>query len=208
MFAYAGVPFEDYRINELPAHRAANPADRPEWNAIKSKLPFGVVPVLEVDGEYLGDTCAIARYLAQPLGLSGANDWEEAEADAIVTFILSSDFDFPFMEMIAEMEPERRKDAMERLKMRIPKVAETLEKLLEKNNSSPESKGFFIGSTPTIADFFSVNFIDVVETYIQPGLLNDFAVLQAHARRIRDLPGIKEFIETHADLADFGKIIS
>ena len=90
MFAYANIPFEDYRIMEKPPHRMADPSVRPEWTALKSKLPYGMVPVLEVDGDYLGDSHAIARYLAKPCGLAGADDWEEAEADAIITFIISS----------------------------------------------------------------------------------------------------------------------
>ncbi|OWA55174.1 putative Glutathione S-transferase 4 [Hypsibius exemplaris] len=85
MFAYGGVPFEDFRIKERPQIVTGKP--NPEWDELKQKLPFGVVPVLEVNGEYLGEGAAIARYLAPKCGLAGANEWETAQADGIVTFI-------------------------------------------------------------------------------------------------------------------------
>lgn len=50
--AYGNVPFEDVRIQ---------PGD--EWvQKWKPKMPFGTVPVLEVeDGKFLGESAAIAR---------------------------------------------------------------------------------------------------------------------------------------------------
>ena len=87
MFAYANVPFEDQRIKELPYYVSADP--KPEWEALKARTPFGTVPVLEVNGKLLGETQTIARYLAKPLGLSGKDDWEFAQADSIVNYLTS-----------------------------------------------------------------------------------------------------------------------
>jgi glutathione S-transferase len=45
-------------------------------------MPFGQVPVLEVDGEkMLAQSMTIARYLARRHGLAGQNDWEQSQAD-------------------------------------------------------------------------------------------------------------------------------
>ena len=87
MFAYANVPFEDYRIKDLPSYLSSEPS--PEWDALKETLPFGTVPVLEVDGRCLGETHAIARFLAKRLGIAGANAWETAQADSIMSYIYS-----------------------------------------------------------------------------------------------------------------------
>ncbi|GMS93301.1 hypothetical protein PENTCL1PPCAC_15476, partial [Pristionchus entomophagus] len=44
---------------------------------------FGQLPVLEVDGEQLGQTYAINRYLAQQFGFAGATRLEAARVDAV-----------------------------------------------------------------------------------------------------------------------------
>lgn len=51
-------------------------------------MPFGQVPVLEVDGsKFLAQSHTIARYLARQHGLAGQNDWEQAQADMYVDCI-------------------------------------------------------------------------------------------------------------------------
>ncbi len=50
-------------------------------------FPFGFVPVLEVDGVQIGQTIAINSFLARKTGLTGSNDVEYAQAEAIVDFI-------------------------------------------------------------------------------------------------------------------------
>lgn len=44
-------------------------------------MPFGHVPVLEVDGKMLSQSSAISRYLARQVGLNGQNEWEDALVD-------------------------------------------------------------------------------------------------------------------------------
>lgn len=47
-------------------------------------MPFGQVPVLEMDGKMVHQSVAISRYLAKLVNLTGSNDLEDLEIDAIV----------------------------------------------------------------------------------------------------------------------------
>lgn len=50
-------------------------------------MPFGQVPVLEVDGKLLAQSHSIARFLARNYGLAGQNEWEQSLADMYVDCI-------------------------------------------------------------------------------------------------------------------------
>ncbi len=57
MLNYGAVPFEDVRFK------------REQWPELKPKMPFGQVPVLEVDGKMLAQSSAMERYVAKLVGL-------------------------------------------------------------------------------------------------------------------------------------------
>lgn len=46
-------------------------------------MPFGQLPVLEVDGKRVHQSVAIARYIAKRVGLAGSNDWESLLIDVV-----------------------------------------------------------------------------------------------------------------------------
>lgn len=47
-------------------------------------MPFGKVPILEIDGKVLNQSIAICRYLSKKCGLAGSNDWESLMIDIAV----------------------------------------------------------------------------------------------------------------------------
>ena len=47
-------------------------------------LPWGQIPILEVDGKVYGQSNAIARYLAKKYNLVGKNEFESLKCDEIV----------------------------------------------------------------------------------------------------------------------------
>jgi glutathione S-transferase len=71
IFEYAKQPYEDVRV------------DHADWPNLKAKTPFGQLPVLEVDGKPLAQSCAIARYLARKFNLAGKDEFEQAYVDSI-----------------------------------------------------------------------------------------------------------------------------
>jgi len=51
---------------------------------MKPTTPYGQIPLLEVDGEVISESVAIARYCAREFGLAGKTTFESAQADEIV----------------------------------------------------------------------------------------------------------------------------
>ena len=47
-------------------------------------MPFAELPALEVDGQTIVQSLAIARYIAKKHGLAGKDDMEAAKADMVV----------------------------------------------------------------------------------------------------------------------------
>jgi len=50
-------------------------------------MPFGQVPVLEVDGKLMAQSHTISRFLARRYGLAGKSEWEKSFADMYVDCI-------------------------------------------------------------------------------------------------------------------------
>merc|ERR1712186_288615 len=72
LLAQAGVKYEDKRISQA------------EWEKLKPTMPFAELPALEVDGQTIVQSLAIARFIAKKHGLAGNGDMEAAKADMIV----------------------------------------------------------------------------------------------------------------------------
>lgn len=66
-------------------------------------MPFGQVPVLEVDGKVAHQSIAIARYLAKQVKLVGKDDWEDLAIDSMVDTVndlRASEFLFRNVELV------------------------------------------------------------------------------------------------------------
>lgn len=71
--AIAGVAFEDVRLKD------------DQFAAIKSQLPFGALPVFEVEGHgSFAETNAILRLIGRVHGLHPNDPWEGARHDAVM----------------------------------------------------------------------------------------------------------------------------
>ena len=69
LFHYANVEFEDYRL------------DSSEWPGAKDRYPWGVLPMLEVDGRKLSQSFAIGRFLGKEFNLMSCDEFESAKCD-------------------------------------------------------------------------------------------------------------------------------
>ncbi|XP_072050148.1 glutathione S-transferase 1-like [Amphiura filiformis] len=64
LFEIAGVEYEDKRIDYDT-----------EWADLKPNTPFGVLPILEVDGKQLTESRAIYSYLAKEFEIPNLFVW-------------------------------------------------------------------------------------------------------------------------------------
>ncbi|VDP05095.1 unnamed protein product [Heligmosomoides polygyrus] len=71
VFAVAKQEFTDVRFSHE------------EWPKHKAEMPFGQLPVLEVDGKQLAQSFAIVRFLARKFGLAGKTAFDEALVDSM-----------------------------------------------------------------------------------------------------------------------------
>ena len=55
-----------------------------DMKSLKPTLPFGQLPVLEVDGVIIGQSMAIARFLANEYGIAGSSNMVKAQVDEVV----------------------------------------------------------------------------------------------------------------------------
>lgn len=176
MFHIAGVPYEDVRF------------EREEWPKHKEEMPWGQVPVLEVDGKKLAQSNAIYQYLAKQFKLNGKDDWEAAQIQELLG---SVDDMFVNLRPVFMAPDEEKPKLMEKIaKESLAPYLDRVQKRLKANGT-----GHFVGSGLTVADivFFTV-FSGMKERYC-PGLVEKYPELEAFVGKIAGLPKIKEWID-------------
>lgn len=173
LLSYGGVEFEDVRI------------DRDQWTELKKLMPFGQVPVLEINGKMTHQSVAIARYLAKQMKLTGNNDLEDLEIDAMVDTIND------LRQKISAVNKEDDKSRKQALKDQL--ILETLPFYLERLNNIAES-GYLVLGRLTWADLYFVSMIDYMVGVMQMDILENYPHLQALKSLVLEVPGIQKWI--------------
>ncbi|XGW09005.1 hypothetical protein V3C99_011371 [Haemonchus contortus] len=181
IFALADQKFEDNRLT------------REAFAEVKPTLPFGQVPVLEVDGKQLAQSLAINRYLAKTFGFAGKDDFEAALIDSLGD---------QYSDYRAEMktyyyaahgfmpgDPEKLKTEV--LFPARDKFLNFITKFL-KNNAS---HGYLIGDKISWVDvLIAEHMADMSRTV--PGFLDQFPEVKEHMNKVQEHPKIKKWIES------------
>ncbi|XP_074849698.1 hematopoietic prostaglandin D synthase [Carettochelys insculpta] len=172
LFAYSNIKYEDHRI------------ERADWPRIKPTIPFGKLPILEVDGVILHQSLAIARYLAKEIGLAGQTPLDQALVDAIVDTIDDFMSMFPWTEENEDVKQQKFNDLL----------TNTAPELLRDVDSFLGNKKWLVGKSVTWADFYW----DVCSTtllFLKPGLVDNYPKLLALKERVQALPAIAAWTE-------------
>nr|CAD7455969.1 unnamed protein product [Timema tahoe] len=178
IFAYAKVEYEDERIS------------REKWPEIKKGLPFGVLPVLEVDGKVVGQSMAIARYLAKEFGLAGKDAWENLQCDMLVDTLSDLRQGKDCLTGGRYTHPVKKEEKKHILiKETIPYYLKKFENVLNENN------GFFVGGAVTWTDLVFAVSLEGFEAIFGKEALDSYPTLKSFKERIFNLPNIRAWIQ-------------
>ncbi|OWA51149.1 hypothetical protein BV898_15644 [Hypsibius exemplaris] len=155
-------------------------------------INFSKALMFIMDGKPLPESIAIARFAARETGLAGKDNFESARIDALVDYLGDAQKGLQAL----RTEPDEKKKAAlkeEYIKVGLQPYLQELERHLEANNNG---KGFLFGSEPTWADFALTVFVD--NPAFDTTLLDNFALLNAHHKRVHELKPIKEWLQKHS----------
>ncbi|KAF5279379.1 hypothetical protein FQA39_LY05489 [Lamprigera yunnana] len=174
LLSYGGIEFEDFRI------------EKENWLHIRPHMPFGQVPVLEIDGKQTYQSVAICRYLAREVKLCGLNDWEDMEIDAIVDTI--NDLRKKMSMYYYHTGP----DFKERLKgplfdKTIPHYLKCFEEIAKEN------RGHLAAGKLTWADFYFVGVLEHMDFMFGKRLIEGYINLEKVEYNVLNLPSIKDW---------------
>jgi glutathione S-transferase len=167
IFADKGIDYVDERVSDGFAQ-------------LKPTLPFGQLPVLEVNGIVIPQSVAITRYLAREHGLYGKNSAEGALADAIIDGLHD-------MRAAVDKGVDDAAKAEARRKW-----LSHFERLLKNNNGG---NGFLVGNDITFADYWMFNSLESLKS-IDATILNDYHLISALHDRIGARPGIAAWLKS------------
>jgi len=181
-FVQAGVQYEDHRVS----------MDNKDW---KSDALFGQLPILEVDGVKMVQSCAIARFIARKHHLAGANPIEEAQVDCMADGFKDFMNEARDWYIVAFGFAQGDKEAL--FKSKVVPATQKLFAGLEKSLKSSGS-GFLVGKSATWADFLIAERLDTFHGF-GSHLFDGHPEIEKYVNHVKDLPKIKEWIKKRPD---------
>jgi glutathione S-transferase len=179
LFAYKGIHYEDIRITY------------DEWSEFKPKTPFGSMPVLEEDGNMLGGSLVILRYLAEKpeFDCAGNNQWDNAWLANIADFI--NDFTDQMIQVFFEKDEQKKKELEEKFK------TEVVPKYLVKLNELALNEGYLWGDKLTWPDLILYNISTLLHDFVVtvPEFNRSYPGLEKLIANVESNPGIAEWLK-------------
>lgn len=164
-----------------------------EWGKMKASMPFGQMPVLEVDGKKLSQGAAIAAYAGEIGGLLPATPCERAKA--LEMTVAWADLSPKFALLMAQKEnkAEMKKIYEETMSGFIKPRLGVYDAHLK---ASPSG---YITSKLSYADLFTYNNLKGLEHFFGANLA-DYPALKAFVAKIEAEPCVKDYIASRKDV--------
>ncbi|KAH0950950.1 hypothetical protein HN011_004073 [Eciton burchellii] len=174
LLSYADIDFVDDRF------------DKADWPKIKPTMPFGQVPILEIDGKKINQSVAICRYLAKQCSLAGKNDWEALEIDAAVDNI--HDLRYKIASFHYESNETARKEKRRVTEEQLPFLLRILDDQVKNND------GYFVGGTLSWADLTFVALLDYLNFMMEEDIIEKYENLKQLKQKVLEVPAIKTWV--------------
>ena len=158
----------------------------------KSSLPYGALPVLEVDGKVLAQSSGINRYVGKLTDLYPSDPWQAAVCDEVMDAV--EDVAHKVGPSLSIKDPAEKKSAREALvDGPITFFLERIENRLRQGGGT-----YFVDDRLTVADLRVFVWVRHIRSgkldHIPTDLPDRVAPLLAeHAERIASLPKVKEY---------------
>jgi len=171
--------------------------ERDAWAEMKPSVPFGQLPVAEVDGKYLAQSAAIDRYCAKVAGLLPDDPWAAALADQAYFFV--DDVMKLFYPSFAIKDPEEKIKARQVIVEGPLKEKFTLlSKLLESRTGA-----FVAGDKVSHGDLALFCMLSTLQSGWLDGvpkdLLKDYPDLKAYRNSVAALDAVAAFYAKETD---------
>jgi len=187
VLTHLGIPFEDVR------HKYES-----GWQK-KISTPFGMLPILEVDGKELPESMAILRYIGEQHGLLAANPWDRAMGDAMAT-------------SWTDMHPLFAACDFSTRRWDVDKVVKLIEEMVKPrlkffdDHLSKSKSGYLTGDKITWADFHVYTFLELLKRIFRVPI-DAFPNVFNFYKKINDLPSVKSWHQNHPNDTWGGEIL-
>tara|TARA_Y100001970_G_scaffold51759_1_gene65436 strand:- start:22250 stop:22897 length:648 start_codon:yes stop_codon:yes gene_type:complete len=190
------IPFEDVRITRDEFIHLIKKGLLPNG----SKAPFHQLPVIEVDGEIIGQTGAIARYCGKVSKLYPEDALEAAKVDQIID--AATDITNIVSPTVREKDEQKKLESRRILANKLlPRWFKYLEDILNKENSK-----WFVSKKMTIADIAVWRLLGWLTSGILEGIpktiVDKYPKLKNIYHQVHAHPKVKEWM-----LKTYGKEI-
>jgi len=174
-----GIAFEDRRIA------------RKDWPAMRDRMPFQQMPVLEVDGKPIAQSNTINRYLGELAGLYPKDDWQAALVDEVMDAV--EDLTTRIGNTIRMAEDAKKKVREDLAAGPIPRFLQQLEARLKAGGGE-----WFVEKRLTVADLKCYLLIRWLKSgvidYVPADIVDRNAPLLAqHLERVHNHPKIAAY---------------
>jgi len=178
---HAGIQFEDNRITSPFV-------DSTDWLKVKPTIPSGKVPYIVWDGEQIGESMAICRFIAKKTNLAGRSNTESAMIDEMIDSI--QDINAEMYKVLFEPDEDKKKVMQQ-------SFAESVlpTRLGNIDRRMRQSGGQFLANNAL--SWADIHFFQTVFNLRMtlPRLLLDFPRLDDLVDRVASLPNIAKWVK-------------